>query len=128
MFEITVETMFSAAHALRLPDGTFEPVHGHDWRIAVTVAGEHLDAMECVMDFHALQAALETIIKPWRNNHLNGCDPFRGPSPAVLKVNPSAERVAWAIAQPLICTLPEGVTLRRVAVGESPGCTAVYRP
>ncbi len=128
MFEITVRTTFSAAHALRLPDGTFEPVHGHDWHTQVTVASDQLDDMSCVMDFHVLHAALEEAVKPWRNNDLNRCDPFRGPSPATPKVNPSAEKVAWCIAEQVTPTLPEGVRLRRVSVEESPGCVAVYLP
>lgn len=128
MFEITVTTTFSAAHALRLPDGTFEPVHGHDWRVELTVASEQLDGMACVMDFHALQASMEDTVKPWRNNDLNQCAPFKGPSPAVPKINPSAEQVAWCIAQSVTPTLPDGVQLTSVAVKESPGCVATYKP
>ncbi len=128
MFEITVTRTFSAAHALRLPDGTFEPTHGHDWDVHVTVAGRELDAMECVMDFHALADAVDAAIEPWRNQNLNGCTPFRGPSPAVPKVNPSAERVAWWVGEEVAKTLPDGVCLRSVRVKESPGCVALYRP
>ncbi|MEM8783644.1 MAG: 6-carboxytetrahydropterin synthase [Planctomycetota bacterium] len=127
-FAISVTTTFSAAHALRLPDGTFEPVHGHDWRVDVTVASDGLDAMETVMDFHVLQAALEAIVKPWRNQDLNRCDPFAGPSPALPKINPSAERVAKHVGDSIATGLPDGVRLESVAVKESPGCVALYRP
>lgn len=127
-YAITVTTTFSAAHALRLPDGTFEPVHGHDWNVDVTVASEQLDAMETVMDFHVLHDALETIVKPWRNNDLNRCAPFAGPSPAIPKVNPSAERVAEHVGDRIAGSLGSGVWLESVAVKESPGCIALYRP
>ncbi|MEM1445513.1 MAG: 6-carboxytetrahydropterin synthase [Planctomycetota bacterium] len=127
-FAITVTTTFSAAHALKLPDGTFETIHGHDWKVDVTVAGDKLDAMETVMDFHVLQDALEAIVKPWRNQDLNRFAPFAGPSPALPKINPSAERVAEHVGQGITGTLPQGVTLESVAVKESPGCTALYRP
>src|SRR4051812_27370017 len=35
-FEITTTRTFSAAHQLRLPDGSIEPLHGHNWRVKVT--------------------------------------------------------------------------------------------
>ncbi|MEM9751967.1 MAG: 6-carboxytetrahydropterin synthase [Planctomycetota bacterium] len=127
-FAISVTTTFSAAHALRLPDGTFEAVHGHDWRVDVVVAADDLDAMETVMDFHVLHDELESIVKPWANADLNRCAPFAGPSPALPKINPSAERVAEHVGVSLAKTLPERVSLESVAVKESPGCVALYRP
>jgi 6-pyruvoyltetrahydropterin/6-carboxytetrahydropterin synthase len=127
-FAITITDTFSAAHALRLPDGTFEPVHGHDWCVQVTVAADDLDAMETVMDFHVLEHLLDTILQPWRNQDLNRCEPFGGPSPAVLRINPSAERVAEHIAHALQGELQDRVTLESVSVEEAPGCVALYRP
>ncbi len=123
MYEITVETEFAAAHALHLPDGTDEPLHGHNWRVAVTVARAGLDALETVMDFHDLERAVAAVLEPWHNRNLNDVTPF-----ADQGVNPSAERVAWWIGEQVIPSLPNGVTLVSVHVGEAPGCTAVYRP
>lgn len=130
MYEATIEKTFSAAHALRLPDGTLEPLHGHDWRVAVTVASEGLDAMDTVMDFHALEKIVETRIGPWRNQNLNAVAPFvgEGSDGQGLTINPSAERVAEQIAWTVSGALPERVWLHDVAVGEAPGCVARYRP
>ncbi|MEM9883712.1 MAG: 6-carboxytetrahydropterin synthase [Planctomycetota bacterium] len=134
MFEIAVEKTFSAAHALRLPGGEFEPVHGHNWRVRVTVAAEGLDAMDTVMDFHRLEELVESVVGPWRNRDLNGLTPFAaapGSGPhagGVLAVNPSAERVAERIAWAVGGGLPEGVWLHDVSVTEAPGCLARYRP
>ena len=36
-FEITTTRTFAAAHQLRLYDGSLEPLHGHNWRVQVTV-------------------------------------------------------------------------------------------
>ncbi|MEM8738450.1 MAG: 6-carboxytetrahydropterin synthase [Planctomycetota bacterium] len=142
MFEATIERVFSAAHALRLPSGQFEPMHGHDWRVAVTVASPKLDAMDTVMDFHQLEALVEAVVGPWRNRCLNEVPPFAdagggsGREPGSegvsgggggLTVNPSAERVAERIAAAVSGGLPDGVWLREVSVGEAPGCTARYR-
>lgn len=127
MYEITVTTAFAAAHAIRLPDGSLEPVHGHNWEVALTVGRDGLDDIETVMDFHPLHAMLEQAVSLWVNGDLNRCAPFAD-ADGGLRVNPTAERVAWAIAQSIGPRLPEPVRLLSVAVGEAPGCTAVYRP
>ena len=124
MYTIRVETVFAAGHALRLPDGTLEPLHGHNWTVGVTVgcADEALDAIEAVMDFHELERLVGAAVEPFENAHLNDVEPF------VSAFNPSAERVAYVIAQAVASGLPEAVRLIEVAVGEAPGCTATYRP
>ncbi len=126
MYEITVETAFAAAHAIRLPDGSLEPVHGHNWPVAVTVAADELDAIETVCDFHLLQGLVNAAVAPWRNNDLNRCAPFTDGAGG-LKINPTAERVAWAIAEQVTPGLPRHCRLVSVSVGEAPGCTAVWR-
>jgi hypothetical protein len=35
-FQISTTREFAAAHALRVYDGSLEPVHGHNWRVRVT--------------------------------------------------------------------------------------------
>lgn len=123
MFEAVVEREFCAAHALRLPGGSLEPVHGHNWHVAVAVSRNGLDHLETVMDFHQLEASVDAAIAPWRNANLNDCRPFAGDG-----YNPSAERVAQAIAEAVTPALPEGVRLSWVSVTEAPGCRAVYQP
>ncbi len=132
MYEITIERTFSAAHALRLPDHTFEALHGHDWRVAVTVVSDRLDPMDTVMDFHELERLLEAVIGTWRNGNLNEKSPFK--ERGELVVNPSAERVAEMVCAQISAALagqdgvPSGVRVRQVAVGEAPGCTALFNP
>ena len=127
MYEITVESVFAAAHAIRLPDGSLEPVHGHNWPVAVTVSADELDDIETVCDFHLLEQLIQDAIAPWHNRHLNDCEPFTDGSGG-LAINPTAERVAWAIAQRVQPGLPGQCRLVSVSVGEAPGCTAVYKP
>lgn len=119
-FEISIEQTFAASHQLRLPSGVLEPLHGHNWRVVVEVESESLDACDCVMDFHVLERDLAAILGRWHNRHLNDCEPFRG------GVNPSAERVAETIARGL--TIPPPARLKRVSVGEAPGCSARFVP
>jgi 6-pyruvoyltetrahydropterin/6-carboxytetrahydropterin synthase len=123
MYEITVSKMFAAAHAIRLPDGSLEAVHGHNWPVDVTVAAEQLDGIETVMDFHVLEQALDRLLARVHNRSLNDVEPF-----VQTKVNPTAERVAWWLGTEIAGGLPKGVRLVSVRVGEAPGCSASYRP
>src|SRR5262245_57148448 len=123
MYEITVSKIFAASHAIRLPDGSLEPIHGHNWPLDVTVESAELDSIETVMDFHVLEKTIDGLIAKVHNRHLNEVAPFIG-----CKVNPTAERVAWWFGTEVAKTLPQGVTLIRVSVGEAPGCTATWRP
>jgi 6-pyruvoyltetrahydropterin/6-carboxytetrahydropterin synthase len=120
-FEITTTRRFSAAHQLRLYDGSLEPVHGHNWRVKVTVAAAELDAIGVVMDFHALERLVDAIVVPMHNRHLNDLPAFgeRG-------LNPSAENVALHVGRSL--RLPASVRLARVDVWETDTNRATYLP
>ena len=101
-------------------------MHGHNWPVKVTVSAEALDSIETVCDFHLLQGLLNEALAPWQNNDLNQCEPFAD-GEGGLNINPTAERVAWAIAEKVAPGLPDNCKLVSVSVGEAPGCTAVYR-
>ena len=119
-FEISTTRTFSAAHALRLYDGSLEPVHGHNWRVKVAVAAEELDPIGVVMDFHELERLVDRIVQPLHNRHLNEVEPF------AHGLNPSAENVALHVGRSL--RLPAGVRLTGVEVWETDTNAAVYRP
>ncbi len=121
MFEVSVRDWFAAAHRLRLPDGTFEPLHGHNWQVEVTCAGAALDAMGVLVDFVALRAALRCVLGELHDTHLNEL-------PAFADRNPSAENVAVHIAERLGAEFPHGQGLHCVQVEEEPGCVARYFP
>ncbi len=63
-FEITTTRHFSASHQLRLYDGSIEPLHGHNWRVKITIASEKLDSIGVVMDFHELERLADLIVAP----------------------------------------------------------------
>jgi len=130
MFEITISRVFSAAHAIRLYDGTLEPLHGHNWSVDVTVAAEELDDIEVVMDFHVLEKAVDELLARADNRDLNDIAPFAGgdDGDGEPAVNPTAERVAWWVGTQVAAALPARARLVSVRVGEAPGCTATYRP
>jgi 6-pyruvoyltetrahydropterin/6-carboxytetrahydropterin synthase len=120
-FEISTTREFSAAHALRLYDGALEPLHGHNWRLCVTVAAPALDAIGVVMDFHELERLVDAIIGPLHNSNLNDVRPF---GVADGQLNPTAENVALHVGRSL--GLPAGVRLTRVEVWETSTNLATY--
>src|SRR5581483_11172639 len=118
-FEIRTIRTFAAAHQLRLYDGSLEPLHGHNWRVEVTVSSPTLDQIGVVMDFHELERLVDAVVLPMHNRHLNEL-------PAFARVNPSTENVAVHIANSV--QLPRDILLERVEVWETAENSAVYRP
>lgn len=124
VYEITIEDEFCAAHAIVIR-GEREPVHGHNWKVSVTVAGESVDRDGLLLDFHALEKAVREILSPFRNNDLNATPPFD-------RTNPTAELVAKHIGDRVnewLMPLYKGLLrANAVRVTEAPGCSVVYRP
>lgn len=134
MYELTVESTFAAAHAIRIgtgsPDGpTLEPLHGHNWHVTATIAGSKLDADGLLCDFHTVEGALREITGRFHNRNLNDLPPF-APVTGGRGVNPTAELVARQIATELremvVAALEPAVRLVSVRVTEAPGCAATY--
>lgn len=121
VFEITTTRSFSAAHQLRLYDGSLEPLHGHNWRVKVTVSAAKLDRIGVVMDFHELERLVDSVLAPMHNRHLNEVEPF------AAELNPSAENVSLQVGRSLAGRLPDGVRLVGVEVWETDENSAVYR-
>jgi 6-pyruvoyltetrahydropterin/6-carboxytetrahydropterin synthase len=87
MFNVTVESKFSAAHNLRNYKGKCEKLHGHNYKVKVTVAGKVVNAGGMLVDFNELKDILEKIISKFDHEYLNEIPPFD-------KVNPTAENIA----------------------------------
>jgi 6-pyruvoyltetrahydropterin/6-carboxytetrahydropterin synthase len=121
MFEVSVASSFSAAHQLRLPDGSAEPLHRHDWRVTVTCAGSALDEAGVLVDFEALRTRLNKLLATLNDQNLNALAVF-------AEREPTAERVAQHTAERLAVELPAAAVLKCVEVEEAPGCVARYFP
>ena len=87
MFEVSVEDTFSAGHALRGYKGKCENVHGHNYRVRVTLQGPQLDAIGLLVDFTELKRAMREVMGRLDHQFVNDLEPFK-------TVNPSAENVA----------------------------------
>ena len=118
-FHITLRRTFCASHQLRLPDGSLEPLHGHNWRLRLCVERDDggLDEIGTVIDFHDVERRLDGVTGPMHNRHLND-------QPAFAERNPSAELVAEHVGRSL--ELPAGVRVIECEVTEAEGCSATW--
>lgn len=120
-YEILLTTEFSAAHQLRLPDGSLEPLHGHNWKVEVYIEGAQLDQMDVLADFTVVRPQLLDVCAALHDTHLNE-------HPAFQTDNPSTERVAKLIHDLLAPNISENVKISRVRVWETSTCAAAYIP
>lgn len=120
-YEVTVSGWFSAAHQLRLADGTVEPLHGHNWNVRVTYRAPGIDTQGYVVDFTQLKPTLDDILSGLHDTFLNDLEAFSDR-------NPTAEIVAEAIAAVLQDRFETSAWLTTVEVEEEPGCFGRYLP
>lgn len=118
MYSVTIETTFSATHRVQYPDGSLEPVHGHDWQVCVHFQRSSLDDHGMVIDFIEAQSILKSIVTPLHHADLNNLEAFQ-------HTNPTAEIVAKYIFDRCHEKCPD--TLQRVEITEAPGCVAAYQ-
>ncbi len=129
MFEIKIQKTFYAEHAIFLYDQSLEDMHGHQWELEVAVGSDSLDEIEVVMDFHVLEQAVNKIVANYEGKNFNALEPFVGTAddPHRLKLNPTAERIAWWIAQRLEPSIPSHAQLLSVQIMEAQGCYATWK-
>ena len=122
MFEISVEYSFAAGHALRGYKGKCENVHGHNYKVQVTVVGEQLNSIGLLMDFVDLRAALKSTAERLDHRFMNDLEPFD-------ILNPSAENLAKYFSDSLEPQVQQhGARLRAVTVWETDTTSATYFP
>ena len=120
MYQVSIETHFSAAHRLRNYKGLCENLHGHNWKVEATVCSEKLDNAGMVIDFNILKHKTKAIVDVLDHQYLNEIDPFK-------ETNPSSENVAAYIFSRLSMALKDDpVKLISVSVWESDKSKATF--
>ena len=123
MFEVSVEQTFAAGHALRNYKGACENVHGHNFKVQVTIEGDRLDDTGMLVDFLDVKQSMREVIARLDHVSLNDISPFD------VK-NPSAENIAEYFYEELdrrLATNPVPVQIREVRVWETDIQSAAYR-
>ncbi|MSO20322.1 MAG: 6-carboxytetrahydropterin synthase QueD [Acidobacteria bacterium] len=87
MYQVWVEESFAAAHQLRGYRGKCENLHGHNYKVRVTLEGPALNSIGLLCDFKELKDALHGAVKKVDHTFLNELAPFD-------VLNPSAENIA----------------------------------
>ena len=124
MFQVSVEETFSSGHALRGYRGKCENVHGHNYRVRVTLEGPQLDSIGLLVDFTRLKQVMREIIVVLDHQFINDLEAFR-------TVNPSAENLAKYFYDEVdrkLTGLPAGARITDTIVWETDTSRAQYRP
>ncbi len=136
MWTITKHIDVSCGHRL---EGHFKcgRLHGHNYRIAVTVSGNKLDSHGMIMDFGELKKALKHIHDMLDHKYIVSEDnlakndwvirPIPNEQMVHLAIKHStAEEIARWVAIQIMEFIPNGVSLRRVTVEETRSSRATY--
>jgi 6-pyruvoyltetrahydropterin/6-carboxytetrahydropterin synthase len=122
MFEVTIIKSFSAAHLLAEIGGKCEELHGHNFKVEITVAAKKLNSNGLLIDFRFLKKALGEILEEVDHKHLNSLISFAG-------INPSAENIAQYIFEKMdLKVKTAGVNMVRVKIWESENAAVTYFP
>jgi 6-pyruvoyltetrahydropterin/6-carboxytetrahydropterin synthase len=122
MFEVTIIKSFSAAHLLAEIGGKCEELHGHNFKVEITVAAEKLNSNGLLIDFRFLKKVLGEILEDVDHKHLNALTAFTG-------INPSAENIAKYICDKMETKVKTaGVNVVRVKIWESENAAVTYTP
>lgn len=122
MFQVSVEETFSAGHALRGYKGKCENVHGHNYRVQITLEGPELDQIGLLVDFTHIKKVMRDLIKRLDHQFINDLEPF-------TTVNPSAENMAKYFFEEVrqnLKEMPPGAMVKDVVIWETDTAYAKY--
>ncbi|MGH7197692.1 MAG: 6-pyruvoyl trahydropterin synthase family protein [Candidatus Omnitrophota bacterium] len=122
MYEVQVRDEFSAAHFLKLYDGSWEPRHGHTWKVEVVMRSDKLDSMGVVVDFEALKPCLKKVLSEFQHTSFN-----EHPNFGDGRLNPSTENIAKFIHDRLSRDFQsKNARIVKVTVWETPEASASF--
>jgi 6-pyruvoyltetrahydropterin/6-carboxytetrahydropterin synthase len=124
VYEVFVDETFAAAHNLRNYKGKCENLHGHNYKVRVTLSGPEPDPSGLLYDFVHLRQVIQNVIRSLDHRYLNELKPFD-------VLNPSAENIARHIydeAAKQLRSAPNGTGISSITVWETDTSAATYRP
>ncbi len=120
MFRLKILTSFAAAHCLINYQGDCENLHGHNWRVEVTVRASGLDEAGLGIDFKILKAETNQLLKTLDHKYLNELPPFSG-------LSPSSENISRFLFRELSSKLnTDNIKVETITVWESDFACASY--
>jgi 6-pyruvoyltetrahydropterin/6-carboxytetrahydropterin synthase len=120
MYRLTISASFASAHNLKNYQGDCENLHGHNWKVDVSVTARELDRAGLGIDFKILKAETKTLLKTLDHKYLNELKPFH-------ELSPSSENIARYVFEELSTKLNnENIKVVSVTVWESDVACASY--
>lgn len=123
MYHIIIKGHFSSAHNLRGYKGKCEELHGHNWKVDITLAGTRLDKTGLLVDFREAKQWMNSVLDRLDHGYLNEKTPFD-------KINPTSENIARYIHDEMrrqaAAYKKTKVSVQRVRVWENDNAGAVY--
>ena len=120
MFENEIERCFSAAHQLRGYNGNCSNLHGHNYRVTVTVRSNELDRIGIALDFRKLKQELDSLLEEYDHRNLSELPEFQ-------ELNPTSEVLARTIYRRMGEKMNGGpIRVWKVRVGESDSSAVTY--
>ncbi len=87
MFELSVQSTFSAAHQVKGYPGDCAGLHGHTYRVEIRIRLKKLNKLGMAQDFRKIKKILDKTLKTLDHNNLNTLQFFK-------KYNTTAEWIA----------------------------------
>ncbi|MFM7468718.1 MAG: 6-pyruvoyl trahydropterin synthase family protein [Vampirovibrionales bacterium] len=116
MYEVMIESMFSAAHHLLNYEGKCENPHGHNFVVRVWARKATLDVANVSIDYKVLKASLREIMNDLDHTDLNE-------NPCINGESPSSEYLCKYIYHRMKQTIPE---IYKTCVYETPTQCCFY--
>jgi 6-pyruvoyltetrahydropterin/6-carboxytetrahydropterin synthase len=118
MFELSINGEIAAAHFLNAYDGKCKNLHGHTWKVEITVLGKELNSLGMVADFTVLKAKLKEVLEAMDHGCLNDLSFFKENNPTTENIARYLLREYGAKAAPL--------KVKNVRVWESDTSSVTY--
>ena len=120
MFRLTIHTAFAAAHNLTHYQGDCENLHGHNWKVEVSIGTDQLDKAGLGVDFKILKKRTNELLQTLDHKYLNELAPF-------TDLSPSSENIARYLYGELTKIFgSDAVKVEMVTVWESDFAAASY--
>ena len=120
VYELIIKEDFAAAHRLLNYHGSCEKLHGHNFKVEITVRAKELDDIGLALDFRELKEVARKVLAGFDHTVLNELPEFQNQ-------NPSAENISRCLFSALAPVINrDRVELYRVTVWESDHAAASY--
>jgi len=120
MYKLNVFGTFSSAHRLEGYNGLCQNLHGHNWKVRLTVLCDTLDPLGMALDFGVLKGSLNELLSEFDHQYLNDLPAFAG-------LNPTSEHIARHIFEGMTQRLSDcACEVAEVEVWESDKASVVF--